>query len=105
MSASVIEAITATFTDKEYMQPDYGLILTIDDLEVSKRRVQERGDLDAPDTFESREIEFQQRVSDGYLKVAAQYNLPIVSASQSIEAVASDIRLLVDQRASTSSRS
>ncbi|MFZ2836297.1 MAG: dTMP kinase [Candidatus Saccharimonadales bacterium] len=105
MSASVIEAITATFTDKEYMQPDYGLILTIDDLEVSKRRVQERGDLDAPDTFESREIEFQQRVSDGYLKVAAQYNLPIVSASQSIEAVASDVRLLVDQRASTSSRS
>ncbi|MNH50251.1 Thymidylate kinase [compost metagenome] len=95
MSASIINAITATFTDKQYMNPDLGLILTIDDLEVSKRRVLERGDLAAPDTFESREAEFQQRVSDGYVKIAATYNLPTVSASQSIEAVAEAIKKLL----------
>ncbi|MNQ90607.1 thymidylate kinase [compost metagenome] len=77
------------------MNPDLGLILTIDDLEVSKRRVLERGDLAAPDTFESREAEFQQRVSDGYVKIAATYNLPTVSASQSIEAVAEAIKKLL----------
>jgi dTMP kinase len=95
MSASIINAITATFTDKEYMNPDYSIMLTLDDINTSRQRVQERGALEKPDPFESRDFMFQQRVINGYSHIAKTYNLPTISATQSIEKVASDIKQLL----------
>ena len=95
MSASVISAITATFTEQAYMNPDYGIILSLDDVAVSKSRISERGALDKPDTFESRGDDFQQRIHDGYLAVAETYHLPVISASQSIKDVARNIQNIV----------
>lgn len=96
MSESVITAITATFTDAQYMNPDYGIILTIDDVTEAKKRIAQRGDLEKPDPFEARGLDFQQKVSDGYLIVAESYHLPIVSASQSIDTVAKEIKGIVN---------
>lgn len=96
MSESVITAITATFTEQAYMNPNYGIILNLDDIATSKSRISERGALDKPDTFESRGNDFQQRIHDGYLAIAQTYHLPILSASQPIDAVAAQIRDLID---------
>lgn len=96
MSASIITAITATFTDKDYMNPDHAIMLTLDDINTSKERIKERGAQEKPDTFESRDLEFQQRVLSGYSHIAKTYNLPTISAAQSIEKVASDIKQLLD---------
>jgi dTMP kinase len=95
MSGSVITAITATFTEEAYMNPNYGLILSLDDITTSKDRIAERGKLEKPDPFESRELDFQQRIHDGYLAVAETYHLPIISASQQIDDVAKEIRQLI----------
>jgi dTMP kinase len=92
VSESIITAITATFTEQAYMNPDYGIILSLDDLATSKDRISERGALDKPDTFESKGTDFQQRIHDGYLAIAETYHLPIISASQPIEVVAEAIR-------------
>lgn len=95
MSETVITAITDTFTDKEYMKPDFGIILAVDDIEVAKKRVAERGVQNTPDTFESRGNEFQQRVSDGYLAIANTYDLPVISAFQTKETIAEAIQQIV----------
>lgn len=95
MSETIITAITTTFTDKEYMKPDYGIILTINDLEIAKKRIAERGAQSTPDTFESRDNKFQQRVSDGYLAIAAEYGLSVISALQAKEVIAKSIRQII----------
>ena len=95
MDAKIITEVTASFTDENYMNPDYGIMLALDDISISKLRVEERGLLEKPDTFESRDAIFHQRVADGYLEIAKTYNLPIVSASQSIEAVSQDIKAVL----------
>lgn len=86
---------TEQFTDELYMRPDISLILSIDNETERLQRIAQRGTLEKPDTFESRGSDFQQRLVDGYIAIAAQYDLPIVSASQSIEAVAKDIRQIL----------
>jgi dTMP kinase len=95
MSESVITAITATFTEQAYMNPDIGLILSLDSIATSKNRIAERGKLEKPDTFESRDISFQQQIHDGYLAIAQTYHLPVISASQPISTVADQIRQLI----------
>ena len=96
MDAKIIADVTASFTDENYMNPDYGIMLALDDISISKLRVEERGLLAKPDTFESRDAIFHQRIADGYLEIAKTYNLPVISASQSIEAVAQDIKAVLN---------
>jgi dTMP kinase len=98
MSESIITAITATFTEQAYMNPDVGIILTLDDVETSKSRISERGVLNKPDTFESRDDSFQQRVNEGYRAIADTYHLPIISASNPIDIVAAAITEIVDAK-------
>lgn len=95
MSESVITAITATFTEPSYMNPDFGIILSLDDIAISKSRILERGALEKPDTFESRGDNFQERIYKGYLVIAKTYHLPVISASQPIEVVAEKIQDLL----------
>lgn len=86
-----IEMITRTATDEHYIRPDFACILDIDDETERARRIAERGELANPDTFESRDDVFQQRVREGYRHIAKDKHLPIISAMQSREAVAAQI--------------
>ena len=95
MDAGLIADVTKSFTDENYMNPDYGIMLSLDDVSISKLRVEERGLLEKPDTFESRNAQFHQRVADGYLEIAKTYGLPIISANQSINDVATEIKAIV----------
>lgn len=94
LDVELITQTTETFTDKRYMQPDHTIILTLDN-ESKKARIAKRGALEKPDTFESRDESFQQKVNDAYLEIARANNLPIVSAAQSIEAIHQAIRRIV----------
>jgi dTMP kinase len=95
MDQSVISAITSTFTDPLYMKPDYAMILSIDDVSVSKSRVAERGPLEKPDPFEIRGLEFHEKIRAGYLEIAKTYQLPVISASQAIDDVANEIKQII----------
>lgn len=87
----LIVRITKQFTDELYMHPDYAVILSLGDETERSKRIHGRGGLSTPDTFESRNTQFQAAVEQGYLAVAAQYNLPVISASQSKETIADQI--------------
>lgn len=78
---------TRVFTDDRYMQPDLELLLELDDPDERARRINKRGALVVPDTFEKEDADFQERVRDGYLQVALSKNIPIVSASGTEEEV------------------
>jgi dTMP kinase len=90
LALDLIEDTMRTFTSEQYMNPDIAVILSVDDA-TRQRRIAKRGRLEHPDTFESRGNDYQQRLNDGYIKIAASHNLPIIDAAQPIRAVTDDI--------------
>ncbi|MDO4773807.1 MAG: dTMP kinase [Candidatus Saccharibacteria bacterium] len=88
--------MTAVFTDERYMQPDAMIILTLSDVERAKR-IAQRGELAHPDTFESRAQDFQDRVNHAYEIIAAEQNLPLLSAAGTIDEVQAAIRQHLDK--------
>lgn len=92
----IIQAITATFTDNQYMNPDIGIILALNDIATSQKRVQERGATKNPDTFESKDDAFQHRIQEGYLEIAQRYNIPVILANRPIDDVQQEIRSIIE---------
>lgn len=89
---SFIERVTADFMGTEYMHPDFEGILDLDDEAERARRIGNRGSLEKPDTFESREAAFQTAVLEGYRTVAKKRGLPVISAAESQREVADEVR-------------
>lgn len=88
----IIGAITRTFTDKNYMKPDYSIILYFPDITAREERLMIRGGTDKPDTFETKDNDFQNRVNDAYLTIAKEYDIKLVDATRTIEDIQSEIR-------------
>jgi len=86
-----IENITRIATDEQYMNPDYAFLLNLDDEKERERRINSRGILENPDPFESRRLDFQERVRLGYIAIAKDRNIPIISANQPIETISDKI--------------
>lgn len=61
-----------------YMNPDLEVILTVADEAARKSMMEQRGASLHPDTFESKPIEFQENMKDGYVKFAHHKNLPVL---------------------------
>jgi len=95
LDRDLIMRMTKEFTDELYMHPDHAVILSLGDETERSKRIQGRGDLNNPDTFESRDAQFQIAVEKGYLAIAKQYELPIISATQSKDAIATQIYKLI----------
>lgn len=93
----VIVSITQQFTDKLYMEPDTTIILSLND-SIRRERIAKRGELEKPDTFESKGSEFQQQVNDTYEAIAREYGYPIIDASISIDEIQQQIRAIVGRR-------
>ena len=91
LGTELIHEVTRQFTDERYMKPDDTFILTLSD-EERATRIQLRGPLDTPDTFESRDRQFQESLNQGYVTLGERYGFEMVDAGQSIEAVQSRIR-------------
>ena len=79
LDAEAIMRMTKLFTDERYLQPDAMIILTLSDTQ-RQQRIAERGHVAHPDTFESREQSFQDRVNHAYEAIAAERNIPVLSA-------------------------
>lgn len=86
LSLDLISDTMRTFTSDKYLNPDLALILSIDD-SIREERISKRGTIERPDTFESRDLDFQTRVNEGYLSIAEQFDLTIVDATKSIDYV------------------
>lgn len=91
LNIAEIESITRQSTDERYMNPDIALILDIDDEDERAKRIGIRGVLENPDTFESKDEVFQSKVKNGYLDIAKTHNIPVISASQTINEVAEEL--------------
>ncbi|NCU38940.1 dTMP kinase [Candidatus Saccharibacteria bacterium] len=85
---------TQAFTGDGYTKPDHTIVLSLSHTE-RKRRINERGELENKDTFESRGSKFQESVDAGYENIAAEYNFPVIDASQSIDVIQEEIRQIV----------
>lgn len=96
LNLALIEGTTRTFTNDAYMDPDVAVVLTLDG-EQRESRIALRGEIEKRDTFESREVSFQNRVNEGYEAIAKQRQLPIIDASRTISAVNEDIWSIVSK--------
>lgn len=97
IAIDVIKQITRTSTDNSYMQPNLSIILTLDDESERAKRIAARGELENPDTFESKADDFQNRVKQGYVQIAKDSHIPIVSAHGTVEEVTNRIWAIVEQ--------
>ncbi len=83
---SEILRLTKLFTDERYLHPDIMIILSLSH-DRREERIAMRGELKNPDTFESRGQDFQEKVDDGYLEIAKDYDIPVVLADGNVEEV------------------
>ena len=81
VNLDLIETVTHQVLGEEYMNPDGEVILSIDDLSTRRARIDNRGQLEVPDTFESKPDDFQERLALGYRAIADNFNIPIVDAT------------------------
>ena len=91
LSLELIRETTRTFTSKTYMTPDLAVILSLDDENERERRIKSRGELEKPDTFESKSAGFQAAVKNAYLTIAKEHNLQIISANQTPDEITQQI--------------
>ena len=78
--------LTKLFTDEKYLHPDVMIILSLSHDKRAKR-IAMRGELKNPDTFESRGQDFQEKITNGYLKIAKKYEIPVVLADRNVKEV------------------
>ena len=83
---SEILRLTKLFTDEGYLHPDIMIILSLSH-DKREERIAMRGELENPDTFESRGQDFQEKITNGYLKIAKDYDIPVVLADGNVEEV------------------
>ena len=88
-----VREVTATFMDERYMEPDLTVIFTLDD-EFRQQRISNRGQLEKPDTFESRGNEFQTKLDEGYATLAKKRGYTTIDASPEIQVVQKNFREL-----------
>jgi dTMP kinase len=96
LDLEIISTTTRIATDDTYLRPDIAVILDLDDEQERKKRIASRGDLSAPDTFESKGDDFQSRVKDGYVAIAEKHGLPVISAAQDISKVSMEIWQVIE---------
>lgn len=75
-----LQEMTAKFVGKEYVEPNIEIVLSLEERR-RKERLENRGTVqEAPDAFETQDEAFQNRVTEGYLAVAALTGAQIVNA-------------------------
>jgi len=95
MDADKILEVTKNFVGAEYMNTDWSCILSIEDAE-RESRIKQRGKLEHPDTFESRDNNFQDRVNTGYLVVADKFKIPVIPADNPVEYINNKIVSMIN---------
>lgn len=88
-----VEAVTRDVLGEAYMSPDFRIILDFDDAKEEERlrRINSRGPLEKPDTFEMRDQAFQQRLRDGYRLLAGRRGEEILMVEGNAQEVATNV--------------
>jgi len=91
--------LTELYTDPRYMKPDTMVILTLDDEAERAKRIAGRGELETPDTFESKGSDFQAKVNRAYIDLANEYGIETIACvdpetghNKSIDEIQAEIR-------------
>ena len=88
VSVEKIINITKTMLPERYFNPDKSVILTVpNEIRLSRQSVRGK-DLE---TFEEKDNSFQNRVNSAYPKIAKQFSIPILDASESMEKVQNNL--------------
>ncbi len=90
-----IRSVTREFVGEDYFAPDHTFILALTDEQERKNRIGNRGELETPDTFEMRDADFQRRVNNAYLRIAADHGIEVIDARRSIDDIQEEIRRAV----------
>lgn len=88
--AELITSITAQFTSPSYRTPDLTLVLALA-TDSRRTRITNRNTNYATDTFEAKDAKFHRTLDEGYLRIANEQQLPLIDATQPVEAVAQSI--------------
>lgn len=86
-----IRSYTLENVGQEYLSPDLTLILTLSDEQTRFNRIAKRGELEKPDTFESKPDSFQKAMQNGYDKFAQDFGIKTIDAGASIETISDAI--------------
>ena len=86
----LIGRLISAVMPEEYIKPEKSIIFFIPE-EERLRRQRGRDYASEKDTYESQPNEFQQKVNEGYIKIAELYGVPIYDASGSLEKVKEDL--------------
>lgn len=97
LDEKLILQTTKQFVGEKYMHPEVMIVLTLANATERMKRIAKRGKLENPDTFESRDALFQNRVNQAYIDIAHELSLQTIDASASIKEVQRRIRAIVDQ--------
>lgn len=82
---------TKQFTSEGYVNPDFTCVLSLRSEVERAKRIAQRGTLENPDTFESRDDDFQNRVKAGYEELAHFFKYPVIDASTTADEVYAEI--------------
>jgi dTMP kinase len=87
----IVEATKSNVAD-DYLTPDFTLILSLPSTEYRFNRLINRNETNVRlDEFESRSTDFQTKLEAGYLKIAEQYNFPVIDASKNVDEISNQI--------------
>ncbi len=92
----LIRNTTREFVGQDYLTPDHTFILSINSEEERAARIDSRGELDNPDTFEMRDASFQSRVNQAYIKIARSYGISPIDAARSVDEIHEIIKRRLD---------
>lgn len=82
LNADHIIDTTRLFTSDSYMTPDQTIVLLLENDRERLNRINQRGQLEAPDTFESKDSRFQAKVDKAYRDLAVKYKLPTIDCTK-----------------------
>lgn len=92
VSKSLIAKLHKEVMPAPYFHPDGQVILTVSpEQQVERLKLQQRG----TEFWKSQGGLFQQKLNSAYLKIAQDYNVPLLDADSSIDAVQSSLRKLL----------
>jgi len=95
VSTTTIESVTKQFLPNFYLHPSLQIVLYVPQ-EVRRARISLRGLNELNDTFESKDVMFQERVANAYETIAQDRNALLLDASPSIDELHATITHIIE---------
>lgn len=94
VSKSLIKKLHKEIMPEKYFNPEKIVFLKLEDEERKKRLKLQEKRFNEKEVFKSKGKEFQEKINNSYLKVAKEYNIPLLDATGTPEEVFEKIKRL-----------